>query len=70
MAMCDACCVLADGDGNEAAHERLKRGEQRVDKPFARPKIYTTYYQCETCGTNWRHIDDRDERFKAWAVVD
>jgi 5-methylcytosine-specific restriction endonuclease McrA len=67
MPLCDACQILADGDGNDPSHEALKQTGQNVIKPLARPKIIITDYSCQICGTVWTRTDDRDERFKAWS---
>ena len=41
---------------------------QRLDESRTRKAVWVTSFQCDTCGTRWRHVDDHADKQAGWSI--
>lgn len=66
MQPCANCTAIVTGKRGAAGHDDLVETGKDAVKPFGQSQIRFTYYVCRTCGTRWRHEDDKNDPHAGW----
>lgn len=71
MPMCDACQAIEQHKRRAPGHDALEKVEGGgVFKPFAQAAVLVTHHVCRTCGTKWKHEDDKNDAWAGWSTRD
>jgi hypothetical protein len=70
---CDLCTALSHNTHTYRRHERLLQTgvTRRLARPGKGKAAWLTFHTCETCGTDWRHLDDPanpDNPHAGWTI--
>lgn len=68
--LCDLCRSIDQDVRNPKIHERLRQVDstERIARPGKRKAVWVTCFQCDTCGTRWRHVDDHANKQAGWSI--
>jgi hypothetical protein len=67
---CDLCKTLPQNIRSNKQHERLNQVglTERISKTGKTRAAWVTYYVCEICETEWRHVDDPANPNAGWSI--
>jgi hypothetical protein len=73
MSICADCNAIVQHvrylpDGSFAqGHQKLKETHITGYKPFAQAGVVVKHYECSSCGTKWKHENDKNDPHVGWS---
>lgn len=65
MTVCELCQKLVGGERVVPAHSNLTQMEQTSCRSMY-GTVLVTSYRCTSCGTEWNHTEDRQDKWLGW----